>query len=654
MMRSVRKQFRSFTEMNECTRDGGIELVRGRGVRLTPRVVLADELGRTNPRATEPFGGRVVVKKQFVIDDPNVRAATLAPYLYCGKPGAKLTIHVNGHPLALRWKEKRDYWQDAWTLVRVPVEFLKQGLNEVVFSGQEGAGWALIVEHTRWPRRSAKSADGGRTWSFSGLGGTGAFLHGEYIVRLELKRYAPEGTITSPAVDLALLAGSGGIAANAQVQYVRIAAETSMPKGTGVSLLARFGPSPSYDPAAWSCWAPAAGEIAPPSGARFMQWQATLGTTRADATPVLSSVTVAADLDVKKPAGKIVITQADNPKVVRSSYPFAHQRFEEPRLALFRRKWNLEAVVSPERTDFENLIALRNWTRRQWEDGWNRGPAAFVPPWDGFIILELASRQLTLGMCTHYSTAFVHACAALGYNVRTQIMCSHCIAEVWSNHLRKWVFFDHSGDTDDARKMTFHLERDGVPQSALEIHRALLDGTWTELTFSPPEAAEAFKLEHRVKLFDCFCIHFRNDELSSLEPGEPEHGARSYHYDEYLWWEDRRTRPAPWFSRASSREGDFHWTLNHAEIHLQHAGRRALNVRLDTETPNLETLLCRIDGGAWQPCNAQLRWNLHEGDNTLEVQPRNKFGHLGIVSRVVVSVTGAARQKQRRLQKVAP
>jgi hypothetical protein len=654
MIRSVTKVFRTFAGWDECTRDGGIELSRGRaGVRLAPRVVLADEMGRTNPHATEPFGGRVVVKKQFIIDDPNVTGAVLAPYLLCDKPGAKLTVRVNGHPLSLRWKEKPDYWQVAWTPIRVPVEFLQQGLNEVVFSAREGAGWALIIEHTRFPRRSAKSIDNGQTWSFSGLGGTGAFLHGEYVVRLELKRRAPEGVITSPPVDLALLAGAGGIAANAAVRKVRVSAEADIPEGTAVALQARFGPSPSYDPATWSCWEQAAGEIVPPPGARFMQWQAALATSRPDATPLLKSIGVAAELDVQKSSLRAAVVGADNPKVVRSSYPFAHQRFEEPRLAKFREKWNLETIVSPVRSDFENLIALRNWTRHQWEDGWNRGPMEFCPPWDGFLILELASRQLSLGMCTHYSTALVHACAALGYTARTQIMHSHCVVEIWSNALRKWVFFDHSGDTNDARKMTFHFERNGVPQSALEIHRALLDGTWTELQFSPPAAAEAFKLQDRVKLYDRFCIHFRNDELSSMEPGEPEHGARCYHYDEYLWWTDRRTPPPPWFSRVSSREGDFHWTLNHAEIHLQHTGRRALDVRLDTETPNLDTLLCRIDGGDWQPCAASFRWPLHDGNNTLEVQPRNKFGHLGIVSKVVVSATAVLQRQQKMLQEVA-
>ncbi len=635
MLRTVTCTFRTAADLDACLRDTGIDLSRG-GVRLTPRVVLADELGRTNPNATEPFGGRVVVKKQFVIDDPDVRGATLAPYLFCRKPGAKLTVRVNGHPITCRWQDPRDYWQDAWTPIRLPASYLQQGLNECVFVGEEGAGWALLVEHTRWPRRSAKSVDGGATWSYSGLGGTGAFLHGEYLVRLELQRYAPEGTITSLPVDLALLAGTQGIAARATVRCVQIVPNADVPDGAAITLQVRVGTTPWYDPATWTPWQPADAPLAAlPKGARFLQWQAILTTTRARVTPVLRAVKVIAQLEVARPVRAAVVA-ADNPPVVRSSYPFAHQRFEEKRLPLFRQQWNLDGIVDPGADDFANLVAIRNWVRRQWEDGWNKGPAAFVPPWDGFIILELASRQLTLGMCTHYATAFVHTCVALGYTARTQIMRSHCVGEVWSDTLRKWIAFDFSGDTDDARKQTFHFEHHGTPLSALEAHRALRDGTGPELTFGPPDAAEAFKMPDRIGLYDRFCIHFRNDELSSLEPGEPEHGARAYHYDEYLWWTDGQTPPLPWFSRVSSRAGDFAWTLNHAQIHLQQAGPRALQVQLDTETPNLDTLLCRIDGGDWQPCAPAFRWPLHPGANTLEVRPRNKFGRLGSVSTVVV------------------
>jgi len=600
---------------------------------------MADEIGRTTPRATEHFGGLVLAKKQLVISDTAVQAAALSALLLCDAPGTVITVLVNGHPLQCRWPRKPEYWHHHWKTIPVPVRLLKKGLNEFVFRTEQEGSCALLVEDSLHPRRSAKSIDGGRSWSSTELGTNGAFRHGEYVVRLELKRFAPQGTITSPPVDLARLAGAGAIAPKARLLRLSFATQQRWPAGTRISLAARFGPSPSYEPASWTCWRPVTKEIRRlPVKARYVQWQATLQTARAAAAPTLRAVKLAAEIEAASPAEPIPVVQSDNPPIVRPSYHFAHQRFEEQRLAKFRRKWRLDSIISSGGTDFDQLVSIRKWVRRQWEDGWNRGPVHFVPPWDGFLILELASRQLSLGMCTHYATAFVHVCAALGFTARTQIMRGHCIAEVWSNHWRKWVAFDVGGDTNDKTKITYHIERAGVPQSALEVHRAWVGGNLKGFKLSPPSAAKAMKVGERMKMFERFCIHRRNDEMSSLEPGELEHGATSYHYDEYLWWQDGRTPPLPWFSRHSSREGDYHWTLNHAEIHLQRTEQpRVLNVQLDTVTPNFETFLCRIDKAQWQPCPACFAWPLKDGVNRLEARPRNKFGREGIVTSVVVS-----------------
>ena len=70
------------------------------------------------------------------------------------------------------------------------------------------------------------------------------------------------------------------------------------------------------------------------------------------------------------------------------------------------------------------------------------GEIDFCPPWDAMLILELTSRNLSLGMCTHYATVMSQCCAALGLNARTQIMRSHCINEVWSTDHQKWVAMD--------------------------------------------------------------------------------------------------------------------------------------------------------------------------------------------------------------------
>ena len=73
------------------------------------------------------------------------------------------------------------------------------------------------------------------------------------------------------------------------------------------------------------------------------------------------------------------------------------------------------------------------------------GEIDFCPPWGGLLAFELASRKLSLGMCTHYSIVFVHACASLGLVARTLVIRCHCVAEVWSEEYGKWIMIDTGG-----------------------------------------------------------------------------------------------------------------------------------------------------------------------------------------------------------------
>jgi hypothetical protein len=268
------------------------------------------------------------------------------------------------------------------------------------------------------------------------------------------------------------------------------------------------------------------------------------------------------------------------------------------------------------------------------------GEADFCPPWDAMVILELAGRKLSLGMCTHYATVMSHCCAALGLVARTQIMRSHCINEVWSPQHGRWVAMDVGGDADDETKFTYHLERNGVPMSALEAHRAWVDEDYddVEVVPKPPAATgDRFEVAKRLQLFERFMISLRNDELVTMGPGEPEHGKISYHFDDYLFWEDEKTEPLPWFSRHTARPDDLYWSVNQVCIHLQQTAQPdRLSVSLDTETPNLACFERRFDDGEWEECGPELEWRLPAGRSHLEVRPVNRFGRRGATSEVTV------------------
>lgn len=650
--RTISKAFKILEDFEEATRDRGIEVTDLGAVRLASSVLLVDEMGRINSRTLERISDNVWAKKEFLIEDPNVFSAKLALFNLCEEGGERppLYIEVNGNTVVHRWKMKREYWEDRWTAIPIPVEYLRKGFNGFVFHCEKGVVWNLWIENSRWPNRSAKSVDWGETWDYDRMG----FNHscdGEYVARLWLERYADRGVITSPVIDLSSLAVNGPVSPRTSLRGLRLLRKKDEPPGTSIKFEGRLGCTPSYRPKAWTGWRPVEeilnDERARSPSYRYFQWRAILATTVPKATPELRGVRVEADLLVEDPSeiGKMSVLEFHNEKIVRGSYPFAFQPYEEKRLNIMRERHQLDCVTKPGKTDFEKLVLLREWVRQQWEDGWKKsvnwggrlGHIDYCPPWDGLLILELARRKLSLGMCTHYSTVFVHACAALGFPARTVIIRGHCVTEVWSNQHKKWVMFDVGGDTDDATKATYHLEKDGIPLSALEAHQAWLGKDFESVKIVPEEAATRFpSVKDRLFHFERLCTTLRNDELTSLEPGEPEHGIMCYHYDGYLWWKDEKA-PLPWFSLQSNRIADFHWTLNQTEINLSLTEEKAtLNVQLDTATPNFAKFLVRIDGGEWVEKPPSFPWVLQEGVNSLEAKSVNKFGWDGISSNVKI------------------
>ena len=345
-----------------------------------------------------------------------------------------------------------------------------------------------------------------------------------------------------------------------------------------------------------------------------------------------------AEVETEASPESVVVTSFKNERIVRGSYPFAYQQADEPRLKVLRERWRLDQVVAGAKTEFEKILRLKRWVRQQWEDGWDRGALQFVPPWDALLVLDLASRKLTLGMCTHYSSTFVQCCLAVGLQARVVIISCHCVAEVWSNEYKKWVMMDPGCDTDDGRKGTRHFGRNGIPMSALDLHKAWATQDFDGIVeYNDPERFGG-ALQDNISLYREFCTTLRNNFATSLLPEEPEHGAVWYTYDGHVWYRSK-TMPLPQFSMLSDRDGDFIWTLHQTEIRLQQGTTpNSVEVLFDTVTPNFETYLVSIDGGEWKPEGERFTWKLRNGANRLAAKTCNRFGYDGIESWVVVEV----------------
>ncbi len=634
--------WRSHRDFVECT--GRSISIAENAVRLRRGIAVADEMGNCSLNDRESVLGLRQARKTFFIPVLAASRALLCPFLLCDRVDGELEIEVNGHSMRIGWPGDRTYWEDRWRPVEIPAHWLRSGRNEVIFRSVGDAAWTLLVEESVQPKRSAVSDDGGQTWRSEEMG-VNHRACGEYMVRLWLDQYAEAGEICSTAVDLLGLVSTGGIAAAGSVANFRLSADVRTPGECTTDLQWRGGPGPAYSPETWTAWAPASESIEPANALRFLQWRIVMRSGKPSMTPEVKKVSLSVTARATLPAADVV--DSANPPLVRSSYRFSHLPADSKRGQILRERWRLDDVIRPAKSEFEAFLHLRQWVREQWEDGWNMGEIEFCPPWDAMVILSLASRKLSLGMCTHYATVMSHCSAALGFTARTQIMRSHCINEIWSNQHGKWVAMDVGGDANDETKFTYHFERRGMPLSALDAHRAWVEKDFADVKIvpePPPSIAERFQVAGRLKLFERFMISLRNDELETMGPGEPEHGKISYHFNRYLFWQDPDTAPLPWFSEHTERPGDLYWTPNRAEIHLQQADEPdTLRVLLDTETANLRGFEIRIDDGVWQEKpEAAFEWRLNPELNRLSVRPVNAFGRRGAESSVnVLDIAGS-------------
>ncbi|MBU4179863.1 MAG: hypothetical protein KJ625_08005, partial [Actinobacteria bacterium] len=84
----------------------------------------------------------------------------------------------------------------------------------------------------------------------------------------------------------------------------------------------------------------------------------------------------------------IRIIKIDNEKIIKSSFTFSYQPYDEPILHEVRTKFMLNEVVAPAGNEFEKLILLRNWTRSQFKR------SDYQPVTQDFNALEILTNKV--------------------------------------------------------------------------------------------------------------------------------------------------------------------------------------------------------------------------------------------------------------------
>ncbi len=620
-------------DFNLCTRDRfTIVQEQQPGIRLCRSWLLATEKAAARPgRCRLTLDGETHVKKEFYMPQSGVGKADI--YIYDGghgriSPESPMLIEVNGHAIAHTGSSGET--ARAWSRRPISGDLFVEGTNTFIFSGN-----GVIIGDVDSPVVSSEvSYDGGENWHPG---------EGEFVIRLRVHGYPPEGTVTSKVIDAArVIAPERDIGPMPTATGAEIELKAEKPEGTSVRVMWRCGDTPRFDPEHWTTWC--VGKEAGEMDARYFQWRLELASNDASQSPLVHSVEVnfakSSMPDSPDWLDRLEVRRHDRPEVIKSSYPFTYET-DAPRVQYLRDKYELAGLVSPERSDVENTTEIRHWVSRQWTDGWNRGYYEYCPPWDAHILLEMAPENLSLGMCTHYATVFTQASSALGYLSRNVIVEAHCVSEVFLNDLETWAVQDGGlSGGPDGFAAGLRFEKDGEPLSALRLHRLGAEGSDAVEGIPHPEVEEPHPGHADWDgWYSRFAIPLRNDHLSNPEPAEEEHGMAHYRYDGYLWWCGTPDDPPgniAMYSNLSNRKADFYPAVNLTWMDFKPAGENKLEVTLHNTAPNFHAYEVNIEDGGWREVSSPTHWPLNAGENAIKARAVNEFGRAGPASRTVI------------------
>jgi hypothetical protein len=290
-----------------CLSDGAICLQEG-------FLVCADH-GQILQNRNEEISRYVWARQQISVPIQSPASGELALFVY-EYPGntCALEVLVNGHPHTLLPDGEL---QDAycWRSVRLADGVVLPGQNEVVVRSTNVAfhAWALAIDVRSSDGGSAKSWDGGGTWSTAALG-LDYSLRDAYAIRWWIDAPPPAGIITSPSLQQP---HAGPLSAHLD--------------GDGAIILEERRQNSE---GSWSAW-----QVFPlPSGDTPFQWRARL--QRNADPPVLRSVHLKLNDDV---TAELPI--ADLRPTPHSSYAFVYERADHPELCDLWRDEHLDQVL---------------------------------------------------------------------------------------------------------------------------------------------------------------------------------------------------------------------------------------------------------------------------------------------------------------------
>jgi hypothetical protein len=350
-------------------------------------------------------------------------------------------------------------------------------------------------------------------------------------------------------------------------------------------------------------------------------------------------------------AWRISELSVDNREIARALCAYAWQDYDNRHAVKFREQHKLAELVAGAANDWEAILRLRHWVNVHMRDG-NPSFSTARPS----AILDGVTHGATF-WCTFYGYAFAGACAAVGIPARhIGIDCEHekgegsthhGIADVWSNHFRKWIAIDahyHS-----------HLELNGIPLNCEEIgmHWRKHRGEGLK-SFSGPHHREVPRARpsrvdkhescgyywHYIDLHNDYHHHGKHTWPDPVVfPVDDERRKR-------IWYQGSAEKSHPhgryanksWF--MTERAADAYPDLNCVKLELL-PPMKPWNTRVNFHSmvPNYSHYLVKIDNADIDRTEGvSYTWRLHPGLNSLEVRAVNLAGWEGPASRVEIRI----------------
>ncbi len=342
--------------------------------------------------------------------------------------------------------------------------------------------------------------------------------------------------------------------------------------------------------------------------------------------------------------------KADNPEFIPDTAFVGYEDLSSPKFEALKEKYQLDTIFHGETDELKRILLLRNWIKKHIS-------IDNVGPYPGCGSPECILDEALNGHgfhCGHYMAVqnavmnafgYVTRCLGAGEGAPNELETHHGINEIWLNTYHKWFLSD--------AKYNYHFEKNGIPQSALEVRHEYFKNKAADITLmkGPDRVPTEIypELNNRPKeLFARIYTWITWNKYNNKYINWPNDSSDLVMYnDEYfknhVWIRDGRPHWAyntRYLHLVPDRKA-IEWTPNtiHSKVSIEGSKAR---IELNSITPNLKTYQMKElpDGDpiaiGWKDVSNAVEIELKKVKNEMVFRTNNLAGVTGPEHKVII------------------